>query len=115
MSEVSKQLMLKNPNFFIMPTPIDCKHFLVISIGTGTAKNERKYNSKVAAKWGVLGWLYNGKSTPLVDIFTQGSADMTDYLSRVVFQALDSSKNYLRIQVINVYTHVFSKHTLFLS
>ncbi|CAM8899918.1 unnamed protein product [Rhodiola kirilowii] len=98
MSEVTKQLIMKNPNFFIMPTPIDYKHFLVISIGTGMAKNEYKYTSKMAAKWGVLGWLYNGGSTPLVDIFSQASADMTDYLSLVVFQALESTKNYLRIQ-----------------
>uniref|UniRef100_A0A7N0UDH6 Patatin n=1 Tax=Kalanchoe fedtschenkoi TaxID=63787 RepID=A0A7N0UDH6_KALFE len=98
MSEVSKQLIMKNPDFFVMPTPVDYKHFLVISLGTGTAKNEYKYNSKMASKWGVLGWLYNGKSTPLVDIFTQSSADVTDYVNSVIFQALDATDNYLRIQ-----------------
>uniref|UniRef100_A0A7N0VHK0 Patatin n=1 Tax=Kalanchoe fedtschenkoi TaxID=63787 RepID=A0A7N0VHK0_KALFE len=98
MSEVTKQLIMKNPDFFVMPTPVDYKHFLVISLGTGTVTNEYKYNSKMAATWGVLGWLYNGMSTPLVDIFTQSRADLIDNMNTVIFQALNATKNYLRIQ-----------------
>ncbi|CAH2042615.1 unnamed protein product, partial [Thlaspi arvense] len=60
---------------------MDHGRFLVISIGTGSAKVEQKYNAKMAAKWGVLGWLIHGGSTPLVDVFTQASADMEDTLS----------------------------------
>ena len=78
---------------------MDYGRFLVISIGTGSPKSEQKYNAKMAAKWGVLGWLLHGGSTPLVDVFTQASADMVDFHISVVFQALHSEDNYLRIQV----------------
>ncbi|KAB1224259.1 Patatin-like protein 2 [Morella rubra] len=50
------------------------------------------------AKWGILSWLTHGGSTPLVDIFTQASADMVDVHLSVVFQALHSEQRYLRIQ-----------------
>ena len=78
---------------------MDYGRFLVISIGTGSPKSEQKYNAKMAAKWGVLGWLLHGGSTPLVDVFMQASADMVDFHISVVFQALHSEDNYLRIQV----------------
>nr|XP_007160175.1 hypothetical protein PHAVU_002G299200g [Phaseolus vulgaris]ESW32169.1 hypothetical protein PHAVU_002G299200g [Phaseolus vulgaris] len=72
--------------------------FLIISIGTGTAKNEEKINGQIAAKWGLLDWLtYNG-STPLTDVFTQSSAYMVDFHLSAVTQALHSEDNYLRIQ-----------------
>lgn len=80
--------------------PVDYGRFLVISIGTGTAKVEMKYNAKKAAKWGVLCWLMQGGSSPIVDVFTQASADMVDFHNSVFFQALHSQDNYLRIQVI---------------
>lgn len=79
--------------------PMDYGRFLVISIGTGTAKVEMKYNATSAAKWGVLCWLMHGGSSPIVDVFTQASADMVDFHSSVFFQALHSQDNYLRIQV----------------
>ena len=79
---------------------MDYGRFLVISIGTGSSKIEHKYNADMAAKWGVLGWLLHGGSTPLVDVFSQASADMVDFHISVVFQALHSEENYLRIQVI---------------
>lgn len=78
--------------------PMHYEKFLVISLGTGSPRQEQKYTAKKAAKWGVLGWLTNGGSTPLVDVFTQASADMVDFHLSVVFQALHSEKNYLRIQ-----------------
>ncbi|KAI8014962.1 Patatin-like protein 2 [Camellia lanceoleosa] len=86
-----------NPIFFPIK-PMDYGRFLVISIGTGSAKVEKKYNAKMAAKWSVLGWLLHGSSTPLVDVFTQASADMIDFHISIVFQALHSEDNYLRIQ-----------------
>ncbi|KAE9458525.1 hypothetical protein C3L33_09578, partial [Rhododendron williamsianum] len=58
---------------------MDYGRFLVISIGTGTAKVEMKYNATSAAKWGVLCWLMHGGSSPIVDVFTQASADMVDF------------------------------------
>lgn len=98
---------------------MDYRRFLVISLGTGSSKEEGKYSADEAAKWGVVGWLTSGGSTPLVDVFTQASADMVDLHISVVFQALHSEKNYLRIQVtINIprssQFDYFSKHKLFL-
>ncbi|KAK6130934.1 hypothetical protein DH2020_035326 [Rehmannia glutinosa] len=92
-----KQIFDKNPEFFPIK-PTDYGRFLVISLGTGSAKAEKKYSAKKAAKWGVLGWLLNGGSTPIVDVFTLASADMVDFHFSVVFQALHSQQNYLRIQ-----------------
>lgn len=96
-SEVTKQVFKQNTDFFPIK-PMDYGRFLVISIGTGSAKTDHKYNAKMAAKWGVLGWLSNNGSTPLVDVFNQASADMVDVHLSVVFQALHSENNYLRIQ-----------------
>ena len=97
-TQVSKQVFGKNPDFFPIK-PMDFGRFLVISIGTGSPKAEQKYNAKMAAQWGVLGLLLHGGSTPLVDVFMQASADMIDFHNSVVFQALHSENNYLRIQV----------------
>ena len=79
--------------------PMEYGRFLVLSLGTGTAKSEEKYDAEEAAKWGLLGWLTSDNSTPLVDVFTQASADMVDFHISTVFQALHCEENYLRIQV----------------
>ncbi|XP_031480571.1 patatin-like protein 2 [Nymphaea colorata] len=96
-SEVSSEMVQQNPDFFAVK-PTDYGRFLVISIGTGSAKDEHRYNAESAAKWGMLGWLVNGGSSPLIDTFTQSSGDMVDFHLSVVFQATGSEKNYLRIQ-----------------
>lgn len=95
-SEVTREVMRKNPDFFPMK-PMDYDRYLVISIGTGSSTGKPKYTSKSASKWGILGWLYNDGSTPLVDVYTQASADMVDFHNSVVFEALHSEENYLRI------------------
>ncbi|KAE9457127.1 hypothetical protein C3L33_10966, partial [Rhododendron williamsianum] len=77
-SQVTKQILDENPDFFPIK-PVDYRRFLVISIGTGSSKAEKKYSAKTAAKWSVLGWLLHGGSTPLVDVFTLASADMVDF------------------------------------
>ncbi|KAL5712683.1 hypothetical protein ACHQM5_014829 [Ranunculus cassubicifolius] len=51
-----------------------------------------------ASTWGVIGWLYNNGSTPLIDTFTQASSDIVDINVNILYQSLDSEKNYLRIQ-----------------
>lgn len=86
---------------------MDYGSFLVISLGTGSSKTEEKYDAKMAAKWGVLGWLVHGGSSPIVDVFTQASADMVDFHISVFFQALHSEENYLRIQVCILYLYIF--------
>ncbi|XP_045818388.1 patatin-like protein 1 [Trifolium pratense] len=72
--------------------------FIVISIGTGSNKSERKYNAKMVAKWGALTWLFNAGATPILDCFNEASTDMVDYHNSVLFTALQSQDNYLRIQ-----------------
>ncbi|KAM4129540.1 hypothetical protein ACJW30_01G031400 [Castanea mollissima] len=84
----------ENPDFFpIKPTDYGC--FLVISVGTGSPKTAEKYNAKKAARWGTLGWLHHGGFVPLVDVFTQASADMVDVHIAMLFQDLCSEQNYL--------------------
>ena len=102
MGEVTKEIK-GNPDFFPVK-PMDYGRFLVISLGTGSQKDEEKYSAKQAEKWGLLGWLTSGGSTPLVDIFTQASGDMVDLHLSVVFEALHSDK-YLRIQVQSMHLH----------
>ncbi|RAL53609.1 hypothetical protein DM860_012224 [Cuscuta australis] len=105
MSQVTKQIFDNNPDFFPIK-PMDYGRFLVISLGTGAAKNEKKYDSKQAAKWGILDWLLHKSSTPLIEVFSQSSADMVDLHNTVVFKALHCEDSYLRIQVpilLNLY------------
>ncbi|XP_030955851.1 patatin-like protein 2 isoform X1 [Quercus lobata] len=96
-NQVTKQVLKENPDFFPIK-PMDYGRFLVISVGTGSPKTAEKYNAKKAARWGTLGWLHHGGSVPLVDVFTQASADMVDVHIAALFQALRSEHNYLRIQ-----------------
>ncbi|KAK9946573.1 hypothetical protein M0R45_012031 [Rubus argutus] len=98
LSEVTKEVNKGNPEFCDEMRPNDYGRFLLLSLGTGSAKSEEKYHAHNAAKWGVLGWLTGGGSCPLVDVFTQASGDITDFHLSTVFQALHSEKNYLRIQ-----------------
>ncbi|KAL8473608.1 hypothetical protein ACS0TY_030449 [Phlomoides rotata] len=77
---------------------VDYGRFLVISLGTGSAKQEHKLNAEMAAKWGMFSWLIHGNSNPLLDVFNQASKDMMDYFISVTFRALHSQNNYLRIQ-----------------
>ncbi|XP_038975350.1 patatin-like protein 2 [Phoenix dactylifera] len=100
-SEVMKEILKKNEDFSPFK-PMDYGKFLVISLGTGSAKNEERFSAQKASKWGVLGWLYNNGATPLIDIFKQASADMVDIHASVVFQAIHSTGNYLRIQDDNL-------------
>ncbi|OWM70904.1 hypothetical protein CDL15_Pgr014577 [Punica granatum] len=97
MGEVTKEIMGGSTDFFPIE-PMDYRRYLVISLGTGSKKEEGKYSAKAAARWGVLGWLTSGGGTPLVDIFMQASSDMVDYHLMSVFQALHLEDNYLRIQ-----------------
>ncbi|KAL6961995.1 Proteolipid protein 2 [Sarracenia purpurea var. burkii] len=95
--EVTKQIMWGSDDYSSM-TKLDYRQLLVISLGTGSAKAEEKYDANEAAKWGLLGWLTSGGSTPIVQVFTQASADMVDIHLSGVFQTLGCEKNYLRIQ-----------------
>ncbi|RYQ80583.1 hypothetical protein Ahy_Scaffold1g106898 isoform G [Arachis hypogaea] len=97
--EVSKKLLRKPGEGKI--NPLDFDRFLVLSLGTGTNRNEHKYEAKKVAKWGILNWLLDSGSTPIIDCYSEASTDMVDYHNCVIFTALHSEDNYLRIQVTN--------------
>ncbi|XP_048503179.1 patatin-like protein 1 [Beta vulgaris subsp. vulgaris] len=95
MMEVSKELIVQNP----APHHMHDERLFVISIGSGSAKNEHKYNANMTANWGPLSWiLYNG-SSPIIDCLFESGADMVDLHNNVLFQAIQIQDNYLRIQV----------------
>ncbi|XP_011007290.1 PREDICTED: patatin-like protein 3 [Populus euphratica] len=95
-SEVSKQMSKKNPDFFPIK-PTNYERYLVISIGTGANRNGTTYSAKVASEWGVIGWLFHNGRTPLITCYNNASSDMVDYHNSVVFQAFHSENYYLRI------------------
>lgn len=105
MGEVSRQVIKENPDFFARKA-MDYHQFLVISIGTGSTNGQDRYNAKLAKGWGIFSWLLSHGSTPLVDVFTESSADMVDIHISVAFQALHSEQNYLRIQVRELYNYI---------
>ncbi|KAL4311098.1 hypothetical protein GQ457_01G026300 [Hibiscus cannabinus] len=63
----------KVKNFNLIDAASHYNRFLVLSLGTGSEKLTEKYNAKQAARWGVIGWLISGNSTPLIN------ADMVDF------------------------------------
>ncbi|CAL4999350.1 unnamed protein product [Urochloa decumbens] len=97
MNDVTKQILLGNQDFFPIK-PADYGKFMVLSLGTGSAKVEEKFDAVQCSRWGLLGWLYNKGATPIIDSFSQASSDLVDIHASVLFQALQSEKSYLRIQ-----------------
>ena len=98
MNQVTRQIVNGNDQFFPIE-PTDYDKFLVISIGTGANKDAKTYNAQDVNKWGIFGWLTDNDTSPILDIFSSGSADMVDIHLAVLFEALKSEKSYLRIQV----------------
>ncbi|KAF3600202.1 hypothetical protein F2Q69_00032749 [Brassica cretica] len=96
MTAVTKQILKNNPDMGKLK-PLGYDKFLVISIGTGTSKKEMKYSAKKAAKWGIISWLYNDGSTPILDMVSDSGRDMIHFHSSVLFKALQSEDKYLRI------------------
>ncbi|KAM1022309.1 hypothetical protein TB2_043222 [Malus domestica] len=96
--EVTREVHQGNSDFSFSTRPTDYGRFLVVSLGTGSAKCEEKYHANDVAKWGLVAWLSSGGSCPLVDVFTQASSDMIDFHLANVFHALNCEKSYLRIQ-----------------
>ncbi|XP_078156831.1 patatin-like protein 2 [Carex rostrata] len=96
-NHVTKEILVQRTGYFPVK-PVDYGNFLVLSLGTGSAKLEQKYKAEAAAKWGLFSWLTHNGSNPLIDCFSQASADLVDIHASVLFQALHCEKNYLRIQ-----------------
>jgi len=95
--ELTKQIIRKPNEIGISPLNYD--RFLVLSLGTGSNKKEHKYDAKMVSKWGILSWVFKSGFTPIIHCFSEASNDMVDYHNCVVFRALQSEDNYLRIQV----------------
>ncbi|CAN6381773.1 unnamed protein product [Urochloa humidicola] len=76
----------------------DYKNFLVISLGTGSAKESHKYTAEDCKKWNMINWLMKDGNNPIIDIFSQASADIVDIHAAVRFEDLGCEENYLRIQ-----------------
>ncbi|KAG8384413.1 hypothetical protein BUALT_Bualt04G0115400 [Buddleja alternifolia] len=100
-THISKQILLGKFELFDIE-PMDNKRMLVLSLGTGSAKFEEKYNTKDAAKWGLLGWVYDRGTSPLIEFFGETSSDMVDIHVSTMFQSLRNEQNYLRIQADNL-------------
>jgi len=96
MNQVSQDIILGDDDLFPV-MPADYGKFMVISLGCGSNRN-RRYCAKAAAKWGVFSWLFKDGNAPIIDMFNSASADMVDINLCVLFRALRSSQNYLRIQ-----------------
>ncbi|KAF8406337.1 hypothetical protein HHK36_008424 [Tetracentron sinense] len=107
MSHVTQEVFKGNSEFYPVK-PRNYGKFLVISLGTGTMKKNKKYNADKAAKWGILGWLRRNGKSPIVDTFTQASASMIDFHMHAVLQTLSSEHNYLRIQENELEGHAAS-------
>ncbi|CAL5061591.1 unnamed protein product [Urochloa decumbens] len=97
-NQITRKMIVDKQDLFT-GGPTDYDKFLVISLGTGSAKNAAMYTAKDAAGWGILSWLHSKEGyTPIVDMFSYSSAALVDYNVSILFQALHSEKNYLRIQ-----------------
>ncbi|KAG7536590.1 Patatin-like phospholipase domain [Arabidopsis suecica] len=98
MTAMSRKSIINHPDMDGFK-PLEYDRYLVISIGTGSAKREEYYSAIEAAKWGFENWAFNWKhkTTPILDIILESSRDMVQYHTSVLFQALESEDNYLRI------------------
>ncbi|XP_042974432.1 patatin-like protein 2 [Carya illinoinensis] len=74
------------------------KKMLVLSLGTGKAKNKGKYTADRSSKWGWLNWTFNYGANPLIEVYQDASSDMVDFHISTLFQTLDRTNTYLRIQ-----------------
>jgi hypothetical protein len=96
-THVSEQILMRNQDFLPIK-PADYGKFMILSLGTGTAKIEEKFDAAECSKWGLLGWLYKRGATPIIDSFSEASVDLVDIQASVLFQVLNCNKHYLRIQ-----------------
>lgn len=100
-THISKNIMMGNFEYEEMET-MDSKKMLVLSLGTGIGKHQGKYNAETASKWGLLGWVYNNGDAPILDVYSDASADMVDIHVSAMFQTHHNENNYLRIQDDNL-------------
>ena len=70
------------------------KDMVIISLGTGTAKRQYRYDD--AKNWGALGWI-----RPLIDIMMSGNSETVDYQLRSIYDTLSEKDKscYFRLQI----------------
>ncbi|KAI5665908.1 hypothetical protein M9H77_15761 [Catharanthus roseus] len=93
-THVWEQVLTGKPEF----SNVEAMDMLVLSLGCGVAKSEKKYSAAEAQQWGMLLWIYNNGASPIIDIFSDASSDMVDIHVSTLFQSLRRQENYLRIQ-----------------
>lgn len=106
-TEISKEIIANKELKDLRP--MDGNKMLVLSLGTGTAKQEEKYNAIKASKWGMINWLYDNGRTPLLDVYADANSDIVDIHVSALFHSFDCKDNYLRIQVpiIFFFLHIY--------
>jgi len=102
--KVASEQMCGENNDFLRLTKVDFTKYHVISIGTGSFKEEETemYSAKECGKWSARQWGFkfrHGRS-PIVDVFTQASNFLVDYNVAMLFHSHGCEKNYLRIQLM---------------
>ncbi|KAL3636493.1 hypothetical protein CASFOL_018792 [Castilleja foliolosa] len=95
--------ILAGDSEYVPMEPLDGSKLLVLSLGTGKAKQDEKYSAEAAGRWGLLGWVYKRGNTPLLDVFGDANSDMVDIHVSTFFQSLHTKRNYLRLQDDTLY------------
>ncbi|KAG5224007.1 patatin protein [Salix suchowensis] len=76
----------------------DFHKFVILSLGTGAANESGKLEVG-DGEWGIVDWLWQDNSTPLLDILMTASDEMTEKYMSKVFKYSGLRHNYTRIQV----------------
>ncbi|KAL7604959.1 patatin-like protein 2 isoform X1 [Lactuca sativa] len=100
-THIMKEVMIGKHKFSDLES-VDGRRMLVLSLGTGMPKRSEKYNSRRASRWGLVNWVFDNGSSPIIDIFMDASSDMVDIHVSTLFRSLNAEKNYLRIQEDNL-------------
>ncbi|KAL8199355.1 hypothetical protein R6Q57_012923 [Mikania cordata] len=87
---------------FSGPEVFDGRRMVVLSLGTGMQASNDQYTAQKAARWGLLSWIFNNGTTPILHIFGDAISDMVDIHVSTIFRAFKAEKNYLRIQEENL-------------
>ncbi|XP_042485923.1 patatin-like protein 2 [Macadamia integrifolia] len=81
---------------------LDYSRYLVLSLGTGEAKNEGKMVVE-GKNWGIIDWLFGPDiAPPLIESLVYASSDMVDIYTAMCFHDRTCKDNYLRIQCENL-------------
>ncbi|EOY10973.1 Phospholipase A 2A, IIA,PLA2A [Theobroma cacao] len=76
---------------------MDCSKLLVLSLGTGSSKRNKKLEI-VNENWGPLLWLWGDNGIPFLDVLMNAIDAMVDIYLSAFFQGTSFKDNYLRIQ-----------------